>query len=42
VARNLEVAAREGRLEGAGDQIAQAETEFNRARTALEAMRHEL
>jgi CheY-like chemotaxis protein len=42
VARNLEAAVREGSLEGAGDQIAQAETEFNRARTALEAIRHEL
>jgi signal transduction histidine kinase/DNA-binding response OmpR family regulator/HAMP domain-containing protein len=41
MARTLEVTAREGRLEGAGDQIAQAEGEFARARTALEAMRDE-
>jgi len=41
VARNLEVAARDGRLEGVGDQIAQAEAEFARAKAALEAMRNE-
>jgi HPt (histidine-containing phosphotransfer) domain-containing protein len=41
-ARDLEVAAREGRLERAGDQIAQAEAEFTRAKAALEAMRNEL
>jgi signal transduction histidine kinase/CheY-like chemotaxis protein/HAMP domain-containing protein/HPt (histidine-containing phosphotransfer) domain-containing protein len=41
-ARDLEVAAREGRLERAGGQIAQAEAEFVRAKAALEAMRNEL
>jgi CheY-like chemotaxis protein len=40
-ARELEVAALEGRLESAADQIAQAEAEFARAKAALEAMRNE-
>ena len=42
VARQLETLAREGKLEGAGEQIAQAETELARARGALEAIRNEL
>jgi signal transduction histidine kinase/DNA-binding response OmpR family regulator/HAMP domain-containing protein/HPt (histidine-containing phosphotransfer) domain-containing protein len=42
VARELENLAREGRLERAGEQIAQAEAEFAKAKTALEAMRNEL
>jgi CheY-like chemotaxis protein len=42
VARDLEVAVCDGRLEGASDQIAQAEAEFARAKAALEAMRDEL
>jgi signal transduction histidine kinase/CheY-like chemotaxis protein/HAMP domain-containing protein/HPt (histidine-containing phosphotransfer) domain-containing protein len=41
-ARDLEIAAREGRLEGAGDQIALAEAEFAEAKAALEAVRDEL
>jgi CheY-like chemotaxis protein len=41
VARELEAHARDGKLEGAGDQIARAEAEFATARAALEAMRHE-
>jgi len=42
VARQLEYLAREGRLEEASEQIAQAEAEFARARIALEATRYEL
>ena len=41
VARQLEHSARDGRLEGVGEQITQAEAEFARARIALEAVRHE-
>jgi len=41
VARNVEDLARDGNLEAAGDQIAQAEAEFARARAALEAIRDE-
>ena len=41
-ARRLEYSTRDGRLEGAAEQIAKAEAEFARAKTALEAMRHEL
>lgn len=41
VARNLEGLARDGKLEVAGDQIAQAEAEFARAKAALEAVRDE-
>jgi CheY-like chemotaxis protein len=40
-ARNLEIAARDGKLEGVGDQVARAEAEFVWARDALEAMRDE-
>jgi signal transduction histidine kinase/DNA-binding response OmpR family regulator/HAMP domain-containing protein len=40
-ARNVEAAAREGRLEGTGDQIAQVQAEFARVKIALEAMRNE-
>jgi signal transduction histidine kinase/DNA-binding response OmpR family regulator/HPt (histidine-containing phosphotransfer) domain-containing protein/HAMP domain-containing protein len=42
VARELEHLAREGVLEGAAGQIARAEDEFARAKTALETMRDEL
>jgi HPt (histidine-containing phosphotransfer) domain-containing protein len=42
VARELEGRARDGMLEGAGEQIDQAEAEFARAKTALEVMRDEL
>jgi hypothetical protein len=38
VARELEQAARDGRLEGAAGQIDQAEAEFARVKTALETM----
>ena len=41
MARELENLARDGRLEGAGEQITQAEAEFARAKIALEAMRYE-
>jgi HPt (histidine-containing phosphotransfer) domain-containing protein len=41
VARELESLARGGRLDGVAEQIARAEAEFARAKTALEAMRHE-
>jgi CheY-like chemotaxis protein len=41
MARELEQSARDGRLEGAAGQIARAEAEFARAKTALETMRHE-
>jgi signal transduction histidine kinase len=40
-ARDLEIAARDGRLEGAGDKIALAEAEFAKAKAALEAMQDE-
>ncbi|UCC62539.1 MAG: response regulator, partial [Anaerolineae bacterium] len=42
IARELEHLARDGTLEGAARQIARAEAEFARARTALETMRDEL
>jgi CheY-like chemotaxis protein len=42
VARQLENLARDGKLEEAGKQIAQAEAELARAKTALEAIRNEL
>jgi len=42
VARNLEVAARDGRLEGAEDRITLAEGEFAKVKAALEARRDEL
>ena len=41
VARELEYLARDGKLEGAAEQIAQAEAEFTRARAALEALQSE-
>jgi CheY-like chemotaxis protein len=41
-ARNVEVLARDGKLEEAGDRITQAEAEFAKAKAALEAMRDEL
>jgi CheY-like chemotaxis protein len=41
VARQMEHSARDGRLEGASEQIAKAEAEFARAKIALEVMRHE-
>jgi signal transduction histidine kinase/DNA-binding response OmpR family regulator/HAMP domain-containing protein len=41
VARELESLARAGRLDGVAEQIARAEAEFARAKTALEAKRHE-
>jgi signal transduction histidine kinase/CheY-like chemotaxis protein/HAMP domain-containing protein len=41
-ARELEHLARDGRLEGADEQIARAEAEFARARAALEEKRDEL
>ena len=41
VARELESLARSGRLDGVVEQIARAEAEFARAKTALEAKRHE-
>ncbi len=42
VARELENLARDGKLEEAGGPLAQAEAEFARAGTALEAQRNEL
>jgi hypothetical protein len=42
VARELEYLARDGRLEGAAQQITRAEAEFAVARAALEAKRDEL
>jgi CheY-like chemotaxis protein len=41
VAREMETLARDGRLEGVAEKIAEAVTEFAGARAALEAMRHE-
>jgi signal transduction histidine kinase/DNA-binding response OmpR family regulator/HAMP domain-containing protein/HPt (histidine-containing phosphotransfer) domain-containing protein len=41
VARNVEVLAREGQLEGVGAQLALAEIEFAKAKAALEAMQDE-
>jgi CheY-like chemotaxis protein len=41
VARDLEQLTRDGVLEGAGGEIARAEAEFARARTALEATQYE-
>jgi CheY-like chemotaxis protein/HPt (histidine-containing phosphotransfer) domain-containing protein len=42
MARELEYLARDGMLEGAAGQIARAEAEFARVKTALEMMRNEL
>jgi len=41
VARELEFLARDGKLDGAAEPISRAQAEFARAKTALEAMRHE-
>jgi hypothetical protein len=41
VAREMEQAARDGKLEGTAGQITQAEVELAKAKTALETMRHE-
>jgi len=41
VARELESLARSGKLDGVAEHIARAEAEFARAKTALEAKRHE-
>lgn len=41
VAREVESKAREGKLDGVAEQLDLAETEFNRAKTGLEATRHE-
>ncbi|HSR35184.1 MAG TPA: Hpt domain-containing protein, partial [Anaerolineae bacterium] len=42
VAQELEHMAKDGRLEGAGELIIQAEYQFVRAKAALEAVREEL